>query len=89
MSRPGPTTHIPGLYLAGASCRPGPATEGVLLSGIATAGQILGRDLLSEFRAGRPLVPAGAIPAVPAGWAPLEASKPRPPRETEVVGTAD
>lgn len=88
MGRPGPTTHIPGLYLAGASCRPGPATEGVLLSGIATAGEILGRDLLSEFRAGRPLVPAGAIPAVPAGWDPLEASKPRPPREAEVAGAA-
>ncbi|WP_141216139.1 MULTISPECIES: phytoene desaturase family protein [Nocardiaceae] len=75
--RPGAKTHIEGLYLAGASCRPGPATEGVLLSGIITAGTILGRDLLAEFRAGKPLVPAGTIPATPQEWDPLSAAKPR------------
>ncbi|WP_179277826.1 NAD(P)/FAD-dependent oxidoreductase [Rhodococcus sp. 14-2496-1d] len=73
--RPGPKTHIEGLFLAGASCRQGPATEGVLLSGIITAGTILGRDLLSEFRSGKQLVPAGTIPSVPAGWDPLAAAK--------------
>jgi phytoene dehydrogenase-like protein len=75
--RPGARTHIDGLFLAGASCRPGPATEGVLLSGILTAGTLLGRNLLAEFRDGHPLVPAGTIAPVPAGWDSLAAAKPR------------
>lgn len=75
--RPGARTHIDGLFLAGASCRPGPSTEGVLLSGIITAGTILGRDLLAEFRAGKHLVPAGTISATPVGWDPLAVAKPR------------
>lgn len=79
--RPGARTHIDGLFLAGASCRPGPATEGVLLSGIDTAGVILGRNLLSEFRRGIPLVPPGVIASSSAGWDPLTASKPRTARE--------
>jgi all-trans-retinol 13,14-reductase len=75
--RPGPSTHIDGLYLAGASCRTGPATEGVLLSGIITAGAVLGRNLLSEFRQGEVLVPSTSIPTVPTGWDSLSAAKPR------------
>ncbi|MCS7478713.1 phytoene desaturase family protein [Umezawaea endophytica] len=78
--RPDARTHVDGLFLAGASCRSGPSTEGVLLSGVAAAGAVLGRDLLSEFRAGRPLVPAGSVPAVPVDWDPLAAAKPRRPR---------
>ncbi|WP_162245396.1 MULTISPECIES: phytoene desaturase family protein [unclassified Rhodococcus (in: high G+C Gram-positive bacteria)] len=75
VSRPGPRTHVDGLFLAGASCRTGPATEGVLLSGIVTAGAILGRNLVAEFRDGRPLVPAGTIAAVPSGWDSLAAAR--------------
>jgi phytoene dehydrogenase-like protein len=74
-SRPGARTPVPGLFLAGASCRTGPATEGVLLSGVVTAGAVLGRNLVAEFRDGRPLVPAGTISTVPSGWDSLAAAR--------------
>lgn len=76
--RPGPATAIDGLFLAGASCRPGPTTEGVLLSGVQTASKILGRDLLTDFRRGNPLVAAGELPVNdPISWDPLEYSRGR------------
>lgn len=76
-ARPGPRTRIGGLYLAGASCRQGPATEGVLLSGVVAASEVLGRNLMKEFRAGQQLVPSSALPAVPADWDPLTAGRVR------------
>lgn len=76
--RPGPKTSVKGLFLAGASCRPGPSTEGVLLSGMQTASAILGRDLLKDFREGRYLVPPGSLPANDvASWDPLAYSRGR------------
>ncbi|WCT06001.1 phytoene desaturase family protein [Rhodococcus qingshengii] len=86
--RPGPKTEIKGLFLAGASCRPGPTTEGVLLSGIHTTGAILGRNLHKEFKQGRYLVPAGSLPVQSAGsWDPLEFSRRR--RAVQRTGTPD
>ncbi|WP_144066029.1 phytoene desaturase family protein [Gordonia lacunae] len=75
LARPGPKTSIRGLYLAGASCRPGPTTEGVLLSGIYTAGAILGRDLHRDFRNGRYLVPEGTLPSTRSDFDPLAYSR--------------
>lgn len=75
VARPGPTTSIRGLYLAGASCRPGPTTEGVLLSGVYTAGAILGRNLHREFRTGRYLVPEGVLPSTGVDFDPLSYSR--------------
>ncbi|MGL4305241.1 MAG: phytoene desaturase family protein [Mycobacteriaceae bacterium] len=73
--RPGPSTEINGLYLAGASCKPGPTTEGVLLSGAYTASAILGRNLFQQFSQGRYLVGSGRFLKNPSSQDPLETAK--------------
>jgi phytoene dehydrogenase-like protein len=50
--RPGVTTSIRGLYLAGTSTAWGPATEGAMLSGRRAASAVVGRDLSAEVRNG-------------------------------------
>lgn len=76
--RPGATTSLKGLFLAGASCRPGPATEGVLLSGLQTVGAITGRDLLNDFRRGRYLIGEKALPPIDlTTWDPLTFARAR------------
>ena len=53
--RPGSTTVIDGLFLAGTSTAWGPGTVGAMLSGLHAASAITGRDLQAEMRAGRVL----------------------------------
>ncbi|KQY59786.1 hypothetical protein ASD11_09630 [Aeromicrobium sp. Root495] len=73
--RPGPRTSVKGLFLSGASCRPGPTTEGVLHSGIQTVDAITGSNLLADFRQGRALVAPGTLPNNDQDWDALEYSR--------------
>lgn len=50
--RMGPRTEIPGLYLAGASTPSGHGIGGVLRSGVAAAGAVLGRALMRQIGSG-------------------------------------
>ena len=49
-SRPAPKTHIPGLFLVGASTRSGHGITGVMHGGIATATAVLGRSAVTAAR---------------------------------------
>lgn len=51
-NRPAPATEIPGLFLSGASTTSGHGIVGALCGGIATAGAVLGRDLMREVEDG-------------------------------------
>ncbi|MCV7315259.1 NAD(P)/FAD-dependent oxidoreductase [Mycolicibacillus parakoreensis] len=86
--RPGATTPIAGLFLAGTSTAWGPATEGAMLSGLHAASAITGRDLQSEIRSGAVLTDRARLSDWPADFDPLAASRPRPLRKTE-TGTGD
>jgi all-trans-retinol 13,14-reductase len=48
--RPAPKTHIPGLFLVGASTRSGHGITGVMHGGIATATAVLGRSAVTAAR---------------------------------------
>jgi phytoene desaturase len=48
--RPAPKTHIPGLFLVGASTRSGHGITGVMQGGIATATAVLGRSAVTAAR---------------------------------------
>ncbi|WP_433868518.1 phytoene desaturase family protein [Saccharopolyspora sp. CA-218241] len=50
--RPGATTAISGLYLAGAGTRAGPGVLGATTSGVLAAGAVLRRDLFAALRRG-------------------------------------
>jgi all-trans-retinol 13,14-reductase len=52
MHRPGPRTHVDGLYLAGASTRTGHGITGTMLGGIAAASAVLGRSALQAVQSG-------------------------------------
>lgn len=69
--RPGPTTEIRGLYLAGASLGWGPGVEGVMLSGVGAAGAVLRRDLFKAIRSGTVFGNADQLPDYGNDWDPL------------------
>ncbi|BBY56614.1 NAD(P)/FAD-dependent oxidoreductase [Mycobacterium koreense] len=73
--RPGTTTPIAGLFLAGTSTAWGPGTEGAMLSGLHAASAITGRDLQSEIRAGAVLTDRTRLSDWPADFDPLAASR--------------
>jgi all-trans-retinol 13,14-reductase len=77
--RPDVTTPIPGLYLAGASTKHQHGIVATLNGGAGTAGAILGRDLLSELRAGAVYADPSSLPADPPDWDPLVVAKPGSP----------
>jgi len=52
-NRPAPATEIPGLFLTGASTTSGHGIVGTMRGGVATAGAILGRDVMREVEEGR------------------------------------
>jgi len=52
-NRPAPATEIPGLFLTGASTTSGHGIVGAMRGGVATAGSVLGRDLMREVEGGR------------------------------------
>lgn len=79
-TRPDTTTSVPGLHLVGQSTRFGTGVTGVMVGGLACAGRILGRSLISEVYAGAVLGDPAALPDRPAGWDPLVASRGRPAR---------
>jgi 1-hydroxycarotenoid 3,4-desaturase len=56
--RPGARTRIPGLYLAGGSCHPGPGVPMAALSGKLAAASLL-EDLASTHRSHRAVTPGG------------------------------
>ncbi|OHV01446.1 phytoene desaturase family protein [Mycobacterium talmoniae] len=73
--RPGTTTPIAGLFLAGTSTAWGPGTEGAMLSGLHAASAITGRDLQSEILAGTVLTDRARLTDWPADFDPLTASR--------------
>lgn len=76
-ARPDTTTLIDGLYIAGASTRYGNGITGSAVSGIACAGQILGRRLMHEVHSGAVLADAALLPARDGAWDPLTVSRGR------------
>ncbi|TAK56800.1 MAG: NAD(P)/FAD-dependent oxidoreductase [Dehalococcoidia bacterium] len=52
-ARPAPATEIPGLFLTGASTTSGHGIVGAMRGGVATAGAILGHDVMREVEDGR------------------------------------
>jgi all-trans-retinol 13,14-reductase len=62
--RPGPTTPIDGLYLAGASARSGHGVTYAMLGGTEAASAITGHNVLQQLTAPRPS-PARIAPAIP------------------------
>jgi phytoene dehydrogenase-like protein len=73
--RPDTATSVPGLYIVGPNTRYGSGIAGVALSGIATAGQCMGRPLLREVYAGDKPVSSANLPPRPAEWDPLLVSR--------------
>jgi all-trans-retinol 13,14-reductase len=73
--RPGPRTSVPGLFLTGASTRMGHGIAGVMLGGVATAGAVVGRDLLGVISSGAVLADRTRLRDPSAPWDPLLASK--------------
>lgn len=73
--RPGVTSPIPGLFLAGAGTTQVPGIVATVAGGVATAGAVLGRDLDAEIAAGRTYGSPDAIPADGPDWDPLVASR--------------
>lgn len=74
-NRPGPTTEIPGLYLAGASTVWGHGIAGVMRGGVGTASAILGRDLFADIQAGKVLGDPARLTAAKPGWDALTACR--------------
>ncbi|MEU7525019.1 NAD(P)/FAD-dependent oxidoreductase [Saccharothrix sp. NPDC042600] len=76
-NRPGPVTGIGGLYLTGAGTVFCHGIVNVMNSGVGTASAVLGRDLLTEVKAGRVYGDPTRLTAGGPDWDPLTASKPR------------
>jgi phytoene dehydrogenase-like protein len=76
--RPQAKTHIRGLFLAGASTVYAHGVVGVMRGGVATAGAVLGRNLLDEIRAGTVFGDPARLPTDPAGWDPLDVCRIQP-----------
>jgi phytoene dehydrogenase-like protein len=73
--RPDTRTEIEGLFLAGASTRWGPGTEGSMTSGLAAVSAIVGRDLDREIRAGAVLADPSRLSVWPEDFDPLQACR--------------
>ena len=82
-ARPDTRTSLPGLYVVGQSTRYGSGITGVAVSGIACAGQILGRPLLREVYSGAVLGDARLLPVRGADWDPLRVCGGSAPRNTD------
>jgi len=83
-ARPDTRTSVPGLYVVGQSTRYGSGITGVAVSGIACAGQILGRPLLPEVYSGAVLGDSWLLPRRGAGWDPLRVCGGSAPRNTVI-----
>ncbi|MGJ3230822.1 MAG: 1-hydroxycarotenoid 3,4-desaturase CrtD [Oceanicaulis sp.] len=67
--RPGARTRLPGLYLAGGACHPGPGAPTSTLSG-----RIAARSILADFASTPRFRPAGIAGSTPTRSAPTDAS---------------
>lgn len=65
-------TEIEGLFLAGASTAYLYGIAFTLRGGVGTASEVLGRDLLKEFRAGHAIVDFSALPTRSDDWDPFD-----------------
>ena len=66
--RVGPSTEIDGLFLCGASTPSGPGIAGVVRSGVATAGAVLGTDLIRPILAGKVFGDRDQLPELRDDW---------------------
>jgi all-trans-retinol 13,14-reductase len=73
--RLGPRTEIEGLYLTGASTPSGHGIGSVMRGGVATAGAILGSNLMSRVCGGEILADPELIPGDEGGFDPWEVCK--------------
>ncbi|MEV6658134.1 phytoene desaturase family protein [Nocardia fluminea] len=74
-TRPGSSTAIGGLFLAGTSTRWGPGTVGAMLSGVHAAAGVTGRDLVTEIRSGAVIADPSALSPWPADFDPLATTR--------------
>ncbi|MEU3622990.1 phytoene dehydrogenase [Amycolatopsis coloradensis] len=75
IARPDVRTSVSGLFVVGQSTRYGTGIAGVAISGIACAGEILGRRLLSEVHRGAVFADRELLPERLPGWDPLRVSR--------------
>ncbi|MEO3871995.1 NAD(P)/FAD-dependent oxidoreductase [Nonomuraea sp. B12E4] len=81
-ARPDVRSDVEGLYLAGQNTKYGGGIAGAALSGIACAGQILGRPgLLGEVHGGVTLADPARLPHREPGWDALQVSRGRARRD--------
>ena len=73
-ARPAPATEIPGLFLTGASTTSGHGIVGAMRGGVATAGSVLGRDLMREVEGGRVFGDPSTLDSDP-DWDPWQYSR--------------
>jgi all-trans-retinol 13,14-reductase len=73
-NRPAAATEIPGLYLTGASTTFGHGIVGALRGGVATAGAVIGRDLMREVEGGEVFGDPAKLDAA-ADWDPWQYSR--------------
>lgn len=73
--RPSFLTPVAGLYVVGQSTRAGIGVAGTMIGGALCAGEILGRDVLSEVRAGTVFANTSLLPDRTRGWDPLRVSR--------------
>lgn len=85
-NRPQHRTEIEGLWLVGAGTASGHGIAGTMVGGVNCAGGILDRPLLVEMMMGTSLVEAGAVPADPDDFDPVEWSRGRRLRERRAAG---
>ncbi|WP_411107401.1 phytoene desaturase family protein [Streptomyces sp. cmx-4-9] len=74
-SRPDTRTSVQGLHVVGANTRYGSGITGVAVGGIACAGQILERRLMSEVHSGSVIADPDLLPERLDGWDPLAVSR--------------
>ncbi|UED88450.1 NAD(P)/FAD-dependent oxidoreductase [Streptomyces profundus] len=74
-TRPDLGTGIAGLYAVGQSSRYGSGITGVMVGGMACAGAVLGRRLMSEVHAGAVIGDPDRLPERAADWDPLVVSR--------------
>lgn len=73
--RPDTATSVRGLYVVGQSTRYGSGITGVMVGGIACAGQLLERPLIHEVHTGAVVGEPALLPARGADWDPVVASR--------------
>lgn len=87
--RPGFRTEIDGLFLVGASTIALHGIAGVMVGGVACAGEVLGRPLLAEIFLGTRMIDADRLPPFDSAADPVDVCRGAALRERRASGASD